>query len=193
MTNLMIARNEQIESYLADLHEALKDVRHDERNEILREIRTHILDSLRENPQAQVETVLGGLGAPERLAEQYQTEVLLTHASHSFSPWLLLSTAWRWAHTGVRGFAVFMVAMVGYLMALGLLFTVLLKPFFPDRIGLWVGHGNFVFGATSRSAGVHDVLGSWYIPVAMLLAFGAAVGTTHALRWLMRTRRRPAY
>lgn len=191
MTNLMIAGNEQIESYLADLHEALKDVRREERDEILREIRTHILDSLRDTPQ--VETVLRGLGAPERLAEQYQTEVLLTQASHSFSPWLLLSTAWRWAHTGVRGFVVFLVAMVGYLMALGLLLTVLLKPFFPDRIGLWVGHGDFVFGATGRTAGVHDVLGSLYIPVAMLLAFGAAVGTTHAIRWLMRTRRRPAY
>ena len=78
-------------------------------------------------------------------------------------------------------------------MALGLLLTVLLKPFFPDHIGLWVGHGNFVFGATSRTAGIHDVLGSLYIPVAMLLAFAAAVGTTHALRWLMRTRPRPVH
>jgi uncharacterized membrane protein len=193
MTNLTIAGNEQIESYLADLHEALKDVSREERDEILREIRTHIVDSLRDNPQAAVETVLRGLGAPERLAEQYQTEVLLTQASHSFSPWLLLSTAWHWAHTGVCGFAVFMVAMVGYLMALGLLLTVLLKPFFPNRIGLWVGHGNLVFGATGRGAGVHDVLGTLYIPVTMLLAFGIAVGTTHTLRWLMRTRRRPAY
>jgi len=193
MTNLTIVRNEQIESYLADLHEALKDVSRDQRDEILREIRTHILDSLRDNPQSAVETVLRGLGAPERLAEQYQTEVLLTQASHSFSPWLLLSTAWRWAHTGIRGFAVFMVAIVGYGMALGLLLTVLLKPFFPDHIGLWVGHGNFVFGATSRTAGVRDVLGSLYIPVAMVLAFGIAVGTTHALRWLMRTRRRSAH
>jgi hypothetical protein len=192
MTNLTIAGNEEIESYLADLQEALKGVRGKERDEILREIRTHILDSLRDNPQAQVETVLRGLGASQRLAEQYQTEVLLTQASHSFSPWLLFSTAWRWAHTGVRGFTVFMVAMVGYLMALGLLFTVLLKPFFPDRIGLWVGRGNFVFGATGRGADVHDVLGGFYIPVTMLLAFATAVGTTHALRWLMQTRRRPA-
>ena len=68
MTNLTIAGNEQIESYLADLHEALKDVSREERDEILREIRTHIVDSLRDNPQAAVETVLRGLGAPERLA-----------------------------------------------------------------------------------------------------------------------------
>ena len=61
MTNLTIAGNEQIESYLADLHEALKDVSREERDEILREIRTHIVDSLRDNPQAAVETVLRGL------------------------------------------------------------------------------------------------------------------------------------
>jgi len=193
MTNLTATRNEQIENYLTGLDGALKGVRREERDEILREIRTHILDSLPDNPQAGVEPVLRALGAPERLAEQYQTEFLLTQASHSFSPWLLLSTAWRWANTGVRGFAVFMVSIVGYVMALGFLVTVLLKPFFPDRIGLWVGHGNFVFGATGPRAGVHEVLGSLYIPVTMLLAFGTAVGTTHALRWLMRTRRRLAH
>jgi hypothetical protein len=98
------------------------------------------------------------------------------------------------ARLHVRGFAVFMVATVGYVMALGFLLTVLLKPLLPNRIGLWVGHGDFVFGATdSPSAGVHEVLGSLYIPVTMLLAFGAAIGTTHALRWLIRTRHRTAH
>jgi hypothetical protein len=193
MTNLTPTRNEQIETYLAGLDEALKGMRREQRDEILKEIRTHILDSLPDNPQAGVEPVLRALGAPERLAEQYQTEFLLAQASHSFSPWLLLSTAWRWGHTGVRGFVVFMVAMVGYVVALGFFVTALLKPFLPNRIGLWVGHGSFAFGATGPGTGVHEVLGNSYIPVTMLLAFGAAVGTTHALRWLIRTRRRPAH
>src|SRR5271170_8438802 len=141
MTNVATTRDEQIETYLAGLDAALKGVRREERDEILREIRTHILDSLPDNPQAAIEPVLRALGAPERFAEHYRTEFLLTQASHSFSPWLLLSTAWRWAHTGVRGFAVVMVAVVGYAMALGFLVTVLLKPFLPNRIGLWIGHG----------------------------------------------------
>jgi hypothetical protein len=192
MTNLMQARNQQIEAYLSGLDGALKGMRREEREEILREIRTHILDSLPGDPQAGLEPVLRTLGAPERLAEQYQTEFLLTQASHSFSPWLLLSTAWRWAHTGIRGFVVFMAATVGYGMALGFFVTALLKPFLPNRIGLWVGRGNFAFGAAGPGAGVHEVLGNLYIPVSMLLAFGAAVGTTHALRWLIRTRPRPA-
>ncbi len=102
MTNLTQTRNDEIESYLAGLDGALRGVRREERDEILREIRTHILDSLPDNPQTGVDAVLRRLGAPERLAEQYQTEFLLTQASHSFSPWLLLSSAWRWAHTGVR-------------------------------------------------------------------------------------------
>jgi len=192
MTNLTQTRNDEIESYLAGLDGALRGVRREERDEILREIRTHILDSLPNNPQTGVDAVLRRLGAPERLAEQYQTEFLLTQASHSFSPWLLLSSAWRWAHTGVRGFAVFMVAMVGYVTAAGFLISALLKPFMPNEVGLWVGRGTFGFGDLGHRAGVHEVLGSWYIPVTMFLAFGAAVGTTHALRWLIRTRKRPA-
>jgi hypothetical protein len=87
---------------------------------------------------------------------------------------------------------VFFLAVVGYGTALGFLITVLLKPFMPNQVGLWVGNGNFEFGVPAPKGDVHEILGTWYIPVAMLLAFGAAVGTTHALRWLMRTRRRPA-
>jgi hypothetical protein len=193
MTNLTPTRNEQIETYLAGLDEALKGMRREERDEILKEIRTHILDSLPNNPQAAIEPVLRALGAPERLAEHYRTEFLLAQASHSFSPWLLLSTAWRWAHTGVRGFVVFLVAALGYGAAVTFLITVLLKPFLPNQVGLWVGRGTLEFGTPGPQAGLHEVLGRSYIPVTMLLAFGAAVGTTHALRWLIRTRRRPAH
>ncbi|HXM23744.1 MAG TPA: hypothetical protein VN948_20975 [Terriglobales bacterium] len=193
MTNLTPTRNEQIEAYLAGLNEALQGMRREQREEILREIRTHILDSLPDNPQAVIEPVLRALGAPERLAEHYRTEFLLAQASHSFSPWLLLSTAWRWAHIGIRGFVVFLVAVFGYGAAVTFLISVLLKPFLPNQVGLWVGRGTLEFGTPGHRAGVHEVLGNSYIPVTMLLAFGAAVGTTHALRWLIRTRRRPAH
>jgi uncharacterized membrane protein len=88
-----MTRSEQIENYLAGLDEALRGVRREERDEIVKEIRTHILDSLPHDPQAPVEPILAALGAPERLAEHYRTEFLLTQASYSFSPWLLLSTA----------------------------------------------------------------------------------------------------
>src|ERR1700674_570498 len=193
MTNLTPTRNEQIEAYLAGLDEALQGMRREERDEILKEIRTHILDSLPDNPQAVIEPVLRALGAPERLAEHYRTEFLLAQASHSFSPWLLLSTAWRWAHIGIRGFVVFLVAVFGYGAAVTFLISVLLKPFLPNQVGLWVGRGTLEFGTPGHRAGVHEVLGNSYIPVTMLLAFGAAVGTTHVLRWLIRTRRRPAH
>lgn len=192
MTNLTPTRNEQIETYLAGLDEALKGMRREQRDEILKEIRTHILDSLPDNPQAAIEPVLRALGAPEHLAEHYRTEFLLAQASHSFSPWLLLCTAWRWAHIGIRGFVVFLVAVFGYGTAVTFLITVLLKPFLPNQVGLWVGRGTLEFGTPGHRAGLHEVLGNSYIPVTMLLAFGAAVGTTHALRWLIRTRPRPA-
>jgi hypothetical protein len=77
------------------------------------------------------------------------------------------------ARLHVRGFAVFMVATVGYVMALGFLLTVLLKPFLPNRIGLWVGHGDFVFGTTDiPSAGVHEVWGVCIFPLQCSLPLG---------------------
>ena len=61
MTNVTPTRNEQIETYLAGLDEALKGMRREERDEILKEIRTHILDSLPEDPQVAIEPVLHGV------------------------------------------------------------------------------------------------------------------------------------
>jgi HAAS domain-containing protein len=187
MTNSTQVRDERIEIYLASLDGALGGMRREERNEILREIRTHILDSLGDNSHDAIEPVLRALGTPERLAEHYRTEFLLTQASHSFSPWLLFRTTWHWAKTGLRGCVVFFIALFGYGTAFTLAISVLLKPFVP-RVGLWVGSRTFEFGTPSSSRGLHEVLGNWYVPVATLLAFGAAVGTTHALRWLIRTR-----
>jgi hypothetical protein len=35
---------------------------------------------------------------------------------------------------------------------------------------------------------MRELLGHWFIPVIAVLAFAIAVGTTHALRWLIRSR-----
>jgi hypothetical protein len=192
MTNSTPVGDERIETYLASLAHALGGARREEREEILREIRTHILDSLGESPRDAVEPVLRALGTPQRLADQYRTEFLLTQASHSFSPWRLFSTTWRWAKTGLRGCVVFLIALFGYGTAFTLAISVMLKPFV-HRIGLWVGSHTFEFGSPRSSHGLHEVLGNSYVPVVTLLAFGVAVGTTHALRWLIRTRTAPAH
>jgi hypothetical protein len=180
----------RIETYLGRLSAALAGVVPAQKDEIVREIRAHILDSVSgaTDPDGAVDRVLRLLGAPEELANRYATESLLTRAGSSFSPWLLLRTSWRWAKLGITGTIAFFLAFIGYGTALALTVAIFLKPFMPSRIGMWLGPRSFSVGVPNNPAEVHELLGQWFVPVIAVCAFVIAVGTTHALRWLIRRR-----
>jgi uncharacterized membrane protein len=183
--------NAQIENYLSRLETAMGGISGRDKEDILREIRAHIVDSVAgsTNGQAAVDRVLGLLGTPEELAGRYTTECQLTRASRSFSPWLLLRTCWGWAKLGVKGTLAFLVALFGYATALGLTVAVFLKPFMPSKIGTWVGPEGFLaVGVPAHPEVMHELLGNYFVPVMAVVAFGFAIGTTHALRWMIRKR-----
>ena len=115
MTFLAPLTDSRVDSYLSRLSAALAAVGPSEREEIVREIRAHILDSVSSATDAAgaVDRVLRLLGGPEELADHYTTERLLTRAGRSFSPWLLLRTSWRWAKLGIAGTITFFVAFIG--------------------------------------------------------------------------------
>lgn len=189
MTTSAPAADARINTYLSEFNAALAGVATPEKDDILREIRVHILDSVAPcaDRDSALDHVLKLLGTPEELAERYRTECLLARAGRSFSPWLLLQTSWRWAKVGVMGMVAFLFALLGYAPALGLTVALLLKPFIPG-VAMWLGQGNLNIGVTSNPTGMHEVLGQWFVPVIAVLAFTVAVGTTNALRWLIRKR-----
>jgi hypothetical protein len=189
MTTETPLTNHLVDVYLSRLESALAGLPPLERSEIVREIRAHILDSVSGSidPQGATDRVLRLLGAPEELANRYAAESLFKRARYSFSPWLLLQTSWRWAKLGIKGMAAFFLAILGYSTALALTVSVFLKPFMPSRVGLWLSSRSLQIG-TSDNPGGHELLGHWFVPVIAVCAFAAAVGTTHALRWLMGRR-----
>ncbi len=187
MTKLESTSVPQVESYLASLNKELGDMPAVEREEILREIRTHILESAGpECNEAELARVLSSLGTPAKLAQTYRAEILIGRTSHSYFPWILLRTALEWAKAGMTGLAVFLIGLIGYGSAVALTISAILKPFMPSRIGLWSGPHTLSFGTTSDPSTARELLGHWYSPVVALLAFGIGVATTEALRWLMR-------
>lgn len=189
MTTSLLS-NQRIEGYLARLDAALAGISPSENREILSEIRAHILDSIAGAADRDLEAdrVMHLLGEPEELAERYHVESLLTRAGRSYSPWLLLRTSWRWAKLGMRGTGVFLLALFGYTTAFALTITLFLKPFLPTRIGLWGGPEGLNVGIPAHPEEMHELLGPWFVPVIAALAFAIAVGTTHALRKLIRKR-----
>ena len=180
-----------VDAYLSRFRAALGGMTLSEREDIVEEIHMHIRERLDAEPGSE-QVILTGLGDPEQLGEQYRTGMLLQKAGRSRSPLLILRATLRWARTGVVGFAVFMVAVVGYAMGAGFLVLALLKPCFPDRTGLYVGPGVFEFtfrtGALPSyyTQNVHEVLGWWFLPLCLVLGSLSILGTTKLIQRLTR-------
>lgn len=180
----------QMEDYLSRLESALHGVSPEDRDDILREIRAHIVDSAghSSDPTGAIERVLRLLGTPEELAARYSTECQLQRASRSFSPWLILRTCWQWAKLGIKGTLAFFVALFGYGLALGFTGAVFAKPFMPSKVGMWIGPEGFNIGVPAHPEQMHELLGKYFVPVIAIAAFLFAIGTTHLLRWMIRKR-----
>jgi hypothetical protein len=177
----------QIDDYLRRLRECLPNMPVADREEIVREISVHIQECAQERDSS-VDEILKRLGSAEGLASQYGHDLLIRHASRSFSPVLILRATLALAKLGLEGFALFVGTLVGYGTGGALVLTAILKPIFPHQIGLWIGPGVFDFGAHEPrySDPVHEVLGHWYIPVALWLG-GCLIGlTTYGIRWYLR-------
>lgn len=179
------SRPDAIELYLMHLNAALLNVPRTERDEFLREIRAHIFEKL-EQPGAEIPDVLKALGEPEELARQFMAECSLTKSARSWSPWVLMRTSVRWALTGFQGFAMFMVAIVGYMLASGFYLTAVLKPIYPENVGFFVSSHSLDLGGWPPPAG-HQVLAPYFIPIAMVAGFLIIAATTFILRLMMQS------
>jgi CubicO group peptidase (beta-lactamase class C family) len=180
----------QVDSYLRRLRERLPNMSVEDREEIVREISVHIRECVQE-PNGSIDGILRRLGSAEGLASQYGHDLLIRHASRSISPVLILRATLELAKRSIEGFVLFLGALIGYALGGGLVVTAALKPIFPRQVGLWVGPGvfNFGFHEPLLSDPVHEVLGWWYVPIALCLGCFFLWLTTHGIRWFLRRSR----
>ena len=182
----------QIERYLLRLRTALGRMPDAEKAEILSDIRNHIEERLSDaasDHAAIVAETIAALGTPESLAASYQRERLLARATASAAPPLLLHATFQWALTGLRGFLALLMLLVGYSFGLGFTACALLKPFFPNQIGLWVDPPAFSLGYLSQAphAG-HELLGWWIIPIGWTIGPLLIIWTTRLVQGSLRRR-----
>ncbi len=178
----------RIDAYLMQLRRSLGELPPDEVADILQEIRGHILeraDAAGELTDERLVAILQALGRPEDIAPLYQAEALMARARASFSPTLLLRGALRWAMLSVRGFVIFVIALVGYGVGLGFLIGAFGKVIAPGQFGAWLGPGTFSIGTTTGSS-ARDVLGWWLVPVGLVVGALGLVATTLVLRWSLQ-------
>ena len=98
----------------------------------------------------------------------------------------MLRTLVRWTLTGIQGYVVLIIAMLGYFLAASFYLTGILKPFFPRNIGVFVSSQGLNLARFPNVPPGTELLGIYYVPVAILLGYLLTVGTTIMIRSVIR-------
>lgn len=186
---MLMTSNPMIESYFAALATQLSDLAQPKKDEVIRELRAHVFDRLEQiaDPtDEECRAVLRAMGSPVEIARQYRVELLLNRSAWRISPWKMLRTLFRWTLTGIQGYLVFVMAMVGYILAAYFYITALLKPLFPHNVGVFVSSEGIDLTHFPDPPMGTEILGPYYIPVAVFVGYLLTFITTLAIRFVIR-------
>src|SRR6187401_975710 len=139
----------RIRGYLFMLETSLKTfLKRDVVADAVREVESHIRERVREtepmpNERDALNRLLDALGPPHRLARAYSAELAVDAAVSSGRLGAMARAIFVLASNTVEGFAVGVALLCGYLLSASCLLVALMKPIFPDNVGLrWV-NGEF--------------------------------------------------
>ncbi len=188
------ASQKAIDDYLAALRRQLRDLMEEDMNDIVEEIRAHILDKTTAGSDL-VDQTLAALGAPRDLAARYCTEEMMRRAEAHRSGTQKARIAGRWTVSILAGLVVVIVSAVGYFVGGVLLTAGVAKAMWPHGTGLWETHnpdGTMTLGLsggsgnTPPSGNAHDILGWWLLPIGFILGPAIIYGTYRLGRWTAR-------
>jgi len=200
-----------IDAYLAALRKQLWELTPEDANDIVEEIRMHILDKTEDKtgdktgdetasdtPPETFSATIAALGTPAELANKYCTEEMLARGRAARSPAYMARSVGRWALLTLVGVAVFSVSVVGYCLG-GFLFMLgmlkLLHPFLTGVYGAW-SEQNSYFSSSFRwqSGGPNtpdELLGWWLLPIGLIVGGGLLLLTFRFDNWSIRKFWRP--
>lgn len=172
MTEAEAARR-RLDMYLGEVRGVLRRLPPAELQEILAELRSHVLDRVGGEAgltEASVQAALDGLGPPRALGAGYLGRSMAATIRTSGSPWRVLAAVYRLASLSVGAFALFLVSLFGYATGAGLIVTALLKPILPEQTGLWIHQkGGVSLGVVGGPHGANaELLGWWIIPIGLV-------------------------
>jgi hypothetical protein len=200
--NLSQTGESRVNGYLFVLERSLRAfLPRDTVRDAVREIESHLRDRVAAadggpDERAVLENILAQLGPPLRVAQAYSAERIVDEAIATGRVVPMFRAIWHLAVTTAVGFGAALAVFIGYAVGIAFIATAVLKPIFPDNVGIWVENGTgfpLRLGATFPApAGEHVVGGYWAIPIALLVGLTVLVlthrGTKRFLVW-WRSRR----
>jgi hypothetical protein len=176
----------------------------------VREIESHLRERIAAsdglpNEREALERILLELGPPLHVAKAYSAERIVDEAIATERIVPMLRAVWHLAVTTVIGFGAALGILIGYLFGVAFLCLAILKPVFPNNVGVWVRTGHesirtefpWRLGAQFPiPPNEHIVAGYWVIPICLFLGLLVLVvnhrGTVKFLHW-WRSRRVSSY
>jgi hypothetical protein len=155
----------------------------------VREIESHLRERVMAadgapNERESLEKILAELGPPLRVAQAYSSERTIDEAvtTGRFVP--IVRAVGHLALTTMTGFWAAFGLLVGYMTSFAFVALAVLKPIFPDNVGVQYFHGwPISLGAHfPLEPGVQIGGGYWVIPVSLFCGLGIFVGTHRGAR-----------
>jgi hypothetical protein len=171
-------------TYIRHLRWSLASLPADERDDIVAEARSHLQEKLERG--ARIEEAIDGLGAPEDFARAFITERALLSALGSRDSMGLLAALGERSIRNARTISATAGCVLVWVLALVVCAVGAAKVFDPTHVGMWIGGGQFILGATDDPSKGHEVLGLWIFPIAFLVLFLAWLASRGLSVWALR-------
>jgi hypothetical protein len=151
-----------------------------------------------------LEKILSELGPPLRVAQAYSVERTVDEAVVSGQIVAIIRAVWHVALSTASGFFGGLGLFTGYLLGLSFVILAVIKPLFPDNIGIWVNNESLsngldigwrMGGGPSAFRHEHMVGGYWVIPIWLTTGFALLFLTHRGARKFLGwwRRRRPSF
>ena len=180
----------RVNGYLFVLERSLKAfLPPDTVRDAVREIESHVRERVASsdgapNEREVVERILAELGPPLRVAQAYSAERTIDEAVATGRFVAIVRAIGHLAATTVIGFLAGLGFLIGYLTSFCFVAIAVLKPIFPNNVGVQFIHG-FPVGLSAHFPVSPDMDlrgGYWIIPFALLFSLGIFVGTHRGAR-----------
>jgi hypothetical protein len=174
-------RPDPLDLYLQTVGDHLGSLTPEDRREIIRELRSHVLDCVKGDlSHGNISAALQTLGDPAEIA-RINIRMRETANIGERTPLTAAPPIARLLTLGGEGVLTIIFSLAGYLFAGCWIVTALAKPLWPDRVGLWrlpdpTGDLSLSLGRHTEGIG-HDILGWWIIPIGIAVGIVCAALT----------------
>lgn len=182
----------KIESYLARVRAALRGLPERECDDILRELRSHIVEIT--SGGMDIEAALGSLGDPVDLAKTYRADNQMVQAECSGSPLVILQGLRHASESRLGRLVATVLYLFGYANVVTLWAAAIEKVFAPWRTGLWYTPGNIwslkLASGSDVPTGAKELLGWWLVPICLVAGWILRLLIDRIAQGWIRQRRR---